>query len=200
MATIVIDPGHGGTDPGAVNGSDYEKTFALDIGLKVRDWLTANTGARVLMTRSTDTTVSLEERVRLANNNGADYFCSIHINAGGGTGFESFIYDGTVSQRTIDAQNTVHAAVMNRIGPKYGVRDRGKKRANFYVLRQTAMPAILLENLFIDTAGDLALLKNAAFIQDLSVAIGSGIAQAFGLRAAGAYQEAAVAGNDSLEE
>jgi N-acetylmuramoyl-L-alanine amidase len=200
MATIVIDPGHGGTDPGAVNGSDYEKTFTLDIGLKVRNWLTANTGARVLMTRSTDTTVSLEERVRLANNNGADYFCSIHINAGGGTGFESFIYDGTVSQRTIDAQNTVHAAVMNGIGPKYGVRDRGKKRANFYVLRQTAMPAILLENLFIDTVGDLALLKNAAFIQDLSVAIGSGIAQAFGLRATGSYQEAAVAGNDSLEE
>lgn len=181
MAKIVIDPGHGGSDPGAVNGGYQEKAYNLDIGLRVRNWLQANTNAQVLMTRTTDATVSLEQRANLANSNGADYFCSIHINAGGGTGFESYIYNGTVSQPTFDAQNRIHASVMNTIGPKYGVRDRGKKRANFYVLRATAMPAILLENLFIDTAADLALLNNSAFIQDLSNAIGAGIAQSYGL-------------------
>ncbi len=181
MPLVVIDPGHGGSDPGAVNGSYQEKNYTLSIGLKVRDYLLANYQTNVLMTRTTDTTVSLASRTNLANSNNADYFCSIHINAGGGTGWESYIYNGTVSQKTINAQNTIHSTVMNAIGSKYGVRDRGKKRANFHVLRETAMSAILLENLFIDHSNDLKLLNNSAFITDLSHAIGEGIAKALSL-------------------
>jgi len=188
MPLIVIDPGHGGSDPGAVNGSYQEKNYTLNIGLKVRDYLLANYQTNVLMTRTTDTTVSLSSRVSLANSNNADYFCSIHINAGGGTGWESYIYDGTVSQKTINAQNTIHNTVMSVIGGKYGVRDRGKKRANFYVLRETAMSAILLENLFIDHATDLSLLNNPTFITDLSNAIGEGIAKALSLSKKILYQ------------
>ena len=132
----------------------------------------ANYQTDVLMTRTSDTTVSLANRTSLANSRNADYFCSIHINAGGGTGWESYIYNGTVSQKTIDARNTLHNTVMSAIGGKYGVRDRGKKRANFHVLRETAMPAVLLENLFIDHSSDLNLLNSATFINDLSKAIG----------------------------
>jgi N-acetylmuramoyl-L-alanine amidase len=188
MPLIVIDPGHGGSDPGAVNGSYQEKNYTLSIGLKVRDYLLANYQTNVLMTRTTDTTVSLSSRVSLANSNNADYFCSIHINAGGGTGWESYIYNGTVSQKTINAQNTIHNTVMSAIGGKYGVRDRGKKRANFYVLRETAMSAILLENLFIDHATDLSLLNNPTFITDLANAIGEGIAKALSLSKKVLYQ------------
>ncbi|GGA33700.1 sporulation-specific N-acetylmuramoyl-L-alanine amidase [Kroppenstedtia guangzhouensis] len=187
---VVIDPGHGGSDSGAVNGSYREKDFTLDIALKVRNYLVNNYDVNILMTRTTDTTVSLTQRTNYANANNADYFASIHINAGGGTGWESYIYNGTVSQFTIHAQNTIHSTVMGVIGPKYGVRDRGKKRANFHVLRESNMPAILVENLFIDTTQDLNLLRNATFIQDLANAIGLGIAQALSLpkKATGLYK------------
>lgn len=182
MVRIVIDPGHGGSDSGATSGGHYEKTFTLDIGLKVRDYLQSHYEAEVLMTRTTDKTVSLKQRTDFANGNNADYFCSIHINAGGGTGWESYIYNGGVSARTIQAQQTIHTKVMQVLASKYSVRDRGKKRANFHVLRETRMPAILLENLFIDTTADLNLLRNNAFITDLAHAIGTGLAQALALK------------------
>lgn len=185
MVKVVIDPGHGGTDPGAVNGSYREKDFTLQIGLKVRDYLLSKYNVEILMTRTTDKTVSLGERTNYANNQNANYFCSIHINAGGGTGWESYIYNGSVSDKTIAAQNTIHSTVMGVIGSKYGVRDRGKKRANFHVLRESRMEAILLENLFIDTTADLNLLKSSAFITDLSNAIGEGIAKALSLSEGG---------------
>jgi N-acetylmuramoyl-L-alanine amidase len=151
----------------------------------------------VVMTRTSDTYPTLSERVALANSKNADYFCSIHINAGGGTGWESYIYDGSVSQKTINCRETIHNHVISVICPKYGVQNRGKKRANFYVLRETNMPAVLLENLFIDSV-DLKLLTNSRFIQDLSNAIGEGIAKALDLPTktlykviAGSYKEAA---------
>lgn len=181
MTKIVIDPGHGGSDSGAVNGNYQEKNFNLSIALKVRDYLQDNYDVNVFMTRTTDKTVSLRQRTDYANNQNADYFCSIHINAGGGTGWESFIYNGAVSDQTKRARNTIHDTVMNVLSSKYGVRDRGKKRANFHVLRETRMSAILMENLFIDTTRDLNLLRNNKFITDLGNAIGEGIAQAFSL-------------------
>lgn len=181
MPLIVIDPGHGGSDSGAVYGNYKEKNYTLSIGLKVRDYLLANYQTNVLMTRTKDTTVSLLERTNLANTRKADFFCSIHINAGGGSGWESYIYNGTVSQKTVNARNTIHNTVMSVIGGKYGVKDRGKKRANFHVLRETIMSATLLENLFIDNSDDLKLLNNPVFITDLSHAIGEGIAKALSL-------------------
>lgn len=181
MTKVVIDPGHGGSDAGAVNGSYREKDFNLSIALKVREYLRSRYDVNVLMTRTTDKTVSLRQRTDYANSQNADYFCSIHINAGGGTGWESFIYNGSVSNRTVQAQNVIHRKVMDVLSSKYDVRDRGKKRANFHVLRETRMSAILLENLFIDTTRDLNLLKNDTFITDLAYAIGEGIADAMSL-------------------
>jgi len=107
------------------------------------------------LSRTTDVYLSLSQRADLANKWGADYFISVHINAGGGTGFESYIYNGSVSSATIAYQN-----VMKAIG---GVKDRGKKRANYAVLRETKMPAILTENLFIDNSSDVAKLKSEQF-------------------------------------
>lgn len=200
MTKIVIDPGHGGSDPGAVYGGHQEKKFNLQIALKVRDYLRDLYEVNILMTRTTDKTVSLRERTDFANSQQADYFCSIHINAGGGSGWESYIYNGTVSDKTIKAQNTIHSKVMSVLSSKYGVRDRGKKRANFHVLRETRMPAILTENLFIDTTRDLNLLTNATFIRDLAHATGEGIAQALSLKPIGNILYRVIAGSFQNKE
>ncbi|SFI88364.1 N-acetylmuramoyl-L-alanine amidase family protein [Thermoflavimicrobium dichotomicum] len=181
MTKLIIDPGHGGNDSGAVHENNQEKNFTLDISQRICDYLQNHYIVDILMTRTTDVYLSLAERTDFANHQQADYFISIHINAGNGTGWESYIWDGPLDQETIDAQNTIHSTIMNRIGPTYGVIDRGKKRANFHVLRETTMPAILLENLFIDSENDLNLLLNDQFIDDLSHAIGEGLAKALSL-------------------
>jgi len=80
VKTIVIDPGHGGKDPGAVGKSIYEKDIALEVALRLRDRLLKYDNYRVLMTRETDVSMSLSNRVDFANESGADLFISIHVN------------------------------------------------------------------------------------------------------------------------
>ena len=93
MTKIFIDPGHGGTDPGAVGNGLQEKNLTLSIATQIRDMLVSEyENVEVRMSRTGDTTLSLTERTNMANSWGADYFLSVHINAGGGTGFESFIH------------------------------------------------------------------------------------------------------------
>ncbi|MDX5475814.1 MAG: N-acetylmuramoyl-L-alanine amidase [Bacillaceae bacterium] len=181
MRTIMIDPGHGGSDPGAVFQSFSEKDFNLNISLLVRDYLQANYEVNVLMTRTTDTTLSLIERTNLANSRNPDFFLSIHNNAGGGTGFESYIFNGTVNNETVNFQRIIHDEIMQRVRDRYNITDRGKKRANFHVLRETRMTALLLEVLFVDNSRDLALLRNGTFVRDVSTAIAIGVARALNL-------------------
>ncbi len=84
MTKIYLDPGHGGNDPGAVGNGLREKDLTLEIGLKVRDILLRNyENVEVRMSRTADTTLSLDQRTNDANTWGADFLISIHINAGG---------------------------------------------------------------------------------------------------------------------
>ncbi|SHE35775.1 N-acetylmuramoyl-L-alanine amidase [Seinonella peptonophila] len=181
MKKVVLDPGHGGNDSGATNGSYQEKDFTLQISLAIRDYLKSQYQADIYMTRTTDQTVSLKERTDYANRLKADFFCSIHVNAGKGTGWEGYIFNGRVPSSTIRYRDMIHHTVIEAIGQKYSVNDRGEKRANFHVLRETQMSSILLENLFIDHSTDIRLLTNRMFIQDLSHAIAIGIAKALHL-------------------
>src|SRR5690606_27360960 len=120
---IMIDPGHGGKDPGAVGNGLKEKDLTLDIAKRIQYILQSEyTGVQVRLTRETDTYLDLSERARMANQWGADLFLSIHINAGGGTGWESFRYS-SASSRTVAYQNVIHPEVIRATG----VRDRGKK-------------------------------------------------------------------------
>ncbi|WP_456273006.1 N-acetylmuramoyl-L-alanine amidase [Bacillus sp. AK031] len=183
MTTIVIDPGHGGNDPGATYRNFQEKNYNLSIALKVRDYLQKNHDVNILMTRTTDTTMSLTERSNFANSRNADFYLSIHNNAAGGRGFESYIYNGSVSQETKNYQTIIHDQIMSSVKQKYGITDRGKKRANFHVLRETEMNALLLEVLFVDNPEDVKLLNNPAFIADVSTAIAKGTAKALSLPA-----------------
>lgn len=175
---IVIDPGHGGTDPGAVANGLKEKDLTLGIAQLVKKYL-GSYQVQVKLTREDDRTLSLSERARLANKWGAGYYISLHINAGGGTGFESFAHHNANSA-AITRQKKLHEVVM-RYFAKYNFVDRGTKRANFAVLRETEMSAVLLENLFIDQAKDANALRNPVFRDGLAQSIAEGLVYALDL-------------------
>jgi len=157
MNKIFIDAGHGGHDPGAVGKRSKEKDNVLKVALRLKILLESY-GHTVRLSRSTDVFIPLSERARLANAWGADYFVSLHDNAATSTvsGFETFIHDGPVQSMTAGFQNAIHNAIIKGIG----IRDRGKKRANFAVLRLTKMPAVLIEYAFISNANDERILIN----------------------------------------
>lgn len=116
-------------------------------------------GHTVKYSRSTDVFLSLTQRTNLANNWGADIFISLHNNAAvskSATGFETFIYNGSVSARTVELQKNVHDTIAKDIG----ISDRGKKRANLAVVRQSKMPALLIEYAFISNTNDEKILIN----------------------------------------
>jgi N-acetylmuramoyl-L-alanine amidase len=196
LKVVIIDPGHGGSDPGAVNKDNYEKKYNLEIAKKIESYLKNNYEVKVLMTRNSDTTVSLDDRTAFANKENADFYLSIHQNSGGGEGFESYVYV-QVSKETKAIQNAIHLETA-KVMQKNNVRNRGQKQANFHVLRETKMPAVLLEVLFIDNEQDAALLKRENFQNELSEAISKGIAQSLLLKGlpkelyaviAGAFEE-----------
>lgn len=174
---IFIDPGHGGSDPGAVANGLREKDLTLAIAKALKKYLEQFEGIEVRLSREDDRFLSLTERTRLANEWGADIFISIHINAGGGTGFETFVFTNA-SSKSVAYQNVIHEEIMKVLD----VADRGKKRANFAVLRTSRMPAILTENLFIDRASDAAKLKDPTFISYVVKGHGEGIVKVFGLK------------------
>jgi N-acetylmuramoyl-L-alanine amidase len=176
---IVLDPGHGGKDSGAVGLNLKEKDLTLSIVRKIGKLLGEYEGVKVLYTRTDDRFLELAERADLANKAAADYFCSVHINATpSGTGFETYVYTDA-SSKSVAYQNVIHPEIYKALGK---VKDRGKKRANYAVLRHTDMPAILTENLFIDNAADNQLLKQEAFIDKVAQGHVDGFSKAFGLK------------------
>jgi N-acetylmuramoyl-L-alanine amidase len=180
MKYIVIDPGHGGKDSGAVGFGLKEKDVVLDIAKRMNHYF-GQYDVTVSLTRWDDRFLELSERAAFANKRKCDFFISLHNNSASASahGFESFIHPnaGTVSQQY---QHTIHAHVMRYLS-RHQIHDRGKKRANFAVVRETSMPALLLENLFISNERENKLLRDAAFLDGLAQSIVEGIAKALGL-------------------
>nr|WP_263327300.1 N-acetylmuramoyl-L-alanine amidase [Neobacillus sp. Marseille-Q6967] len=177
MVKVFIDPGHGGSDPGAVGNGLQEKTLTFQIATTLRDiLLNEYEGVSVLMSRTGDQTVSLSQRTDAANNWGADFYLSIHINAGGGTGFESYVYPG-VAAPTTTYQDIIHEEILKVVE----FANRGEKTANFHVLRESNMPALLTENGFIDNTNDANKLKSSSFLAAIARGHANGIARAFSL-------------------
>lgn len=179
MPLVVIDAGHGGKDPGAVGFGLRESDVTLRFALMLRDELGAYE-VRVHLTRATDVFLELSERAAVANRLGASLFVSPHCNAGGGTGFESYIYT-KAGEATAAIQNAIHGELAAYMA-QHGIRDRGKKRANYAVLRETRMAAVLLELAFIDNEHDNRLLRDDGFLRGAAAAAARGIAKALGLR------------------
>ena len=122
LKKLTIDPGHGGRDPGAVRFI-VEKEYCLKLGLALRDYLLSEYLVDIQMTRTRDVYVSLSERAAKANRFGAELFFSIHINAGGGAGYEDFIWSGAVGNQTVQFRSTIHREVA-RVWEKHGRPNR----------------------------------------------------------------------------
>lgn len=179
---VVIDPGHGGRDPGASGNGIVEKDFNLNMARKVAGYLKQKYVVNVTMTRANDTFIELDERAAIANRINADYFVSIHANASANNqrGFETFVYTGQRGKSTGVMQDAVHAELIACL-EQLGMPDRGKKEADFRVLEKTDMAAILIEYGFVDNAEDAALLKGHT--ETLAALTADGIAKACGLQA-----------------
>lgn len=181
MVKLFIDPGHGGSDSGATGNGLKEKDLTLKIALKMRDKLKDQyKGVSIKLSRTKDTTVSLSNRTTTANQWGADYLISVHINAGGGVGFESYIYNGSYNgkNKTNQLRNKVHQSIIKEVDFK----DRGRKEANFHMLRESNMSAVLTENGFIDSKTDANKLKKDSFLDRIAQGHVSGLANAFQLK------------------
>jgi N-acetylmuramoyl-L-alanine amidase len=201
LPLVAVDAGHGGKDTGAVGilpagtqtglppRSDargrtvlYEKDVTLDVANRLNAWLRVR-GYPTVMTRSTDnaggdvpfTTVraDLSARTRIANQAGAQLFVSIHENSLSATssGTETYhFYYASAAARALAV--SVHQAVVLRLG----LPDRGVRQAGFYVLKNTVMPAILVEGAFVSNPTEALYLAQPTTRQALAEGIGSGIA------------------------
>jgi N-acetylmuramoyl-L-alanine amidase len=170
---VLIDPGHGGKDPGAIGiGGVREKDVILPIGRRIAAILQQN-GVQAVLTRDSDYFVTLPGRVQLAERANADVFVSIHANAIGPgrpdvSGLEVYYYDSGLGLARI---------VHNNILQSLNVRDRGVRRARFYVLRKSSMPSILVETGYLTGREDIAKLRTSAYQNQMAEAIARGILQ-----------------------
>ena len=172
--TVVIDPGHGGRDPGAIGlGGLQEKRVVLSISAEVAKILRQR-GFNVVMTRSGDSFVSLSGRVQKAENSNANVFVSIHANAVGGNktqvnGMETFYFSSGYRLALSIHRNIVRGVTI--------ARNRGVKQARFYVLRKTSMPAAMVEVGFVTGSVDNRNINSASYRQKMAEAIADGITE-----------------------
>jgi len=172
--SVVIDPGHGGPDPGAIGiGGIRETDVVLEVS-KIVENLLSERGVKVRLTRKNEVDLDLPPRVSFANNTDADIFVSIHANASRGkrrdiNGLETFYYRGwrgRLLARNIQKQ-------ILRVSP--GSPDRGVKQGRFYVIKNTMMPAVLVEIGFLTGRLDARRLEKITHRKRLAYAIAKGI-------------------------
>lgn len=193
--TVVLDPGHGGHDNGASSQWGSEKNFTLDVALATRREL-IKAGFRVELTRATDTYVSLDERVNIANRFPHAVFVSIHFNSSaGGFGIETFalapegvtsnmfteqhVSAADVARHAGNAQDehnialtaSIHAMVLSHLA----AFDRGVKHSRFHVLRDVKIPAVLVEGGFLSSPSEGQKIATSYYRQRLGAAIAQGI-------------------------
>ena len=148
------------------------------LALKVAERLD---GVKVQLTRERDTYVSLSDRVALSKRAEPDLFLSLHANAGGGRGFESFIYRGLgAMDPAVKMQEALHKSIMAALG-RWQTVDRGKKKAAFYVLKYNRCPAVLIESLFLDNVREAGIWREPVFADTLAGGVVKGIEAALGV-------------------
>lgn len=182
---ITLDPGHGGSDPGAIGASGLkEKQITLEISMRVKELLEKE-GANVYMTRTTDKDVyapnasdraELQARVNVAEKHNSDLFLSLHINSSVNKsvgGFSSYYYPKT------DNDLKIAKAIQDKFAKNFGVDNLGVRQANFYVVKRCSMPATLLEMCFISNPKEEKLMKSKWFQKKTARLIVEGVKNYF---------------------
>ena len=171
---VLIDPGHGGLDPGAIGiGGLRESDVVLEVSKIVKKFLSEK-GVKVRLTRNKELDLDLPPRVSFANKTDADIFVSIHANASRGkrrdiNGLETFFYrgwKGRLLAKRIQKQ-------ILKVSP--GSPDRGVKQGRFYVIKNTKMPAVLVEIGFLTGRLDARRLEKPVHRKRIAFAIAKGI-------------------------
>ncbi|MDB6065482.1 MAG: Cell wall hydrolase/autolysin [Pedosphaera sp.] len=196
VKTIVIDPGHGGKDPGFENGSHQEKKYTLLLAQELCDQL-KRAGFNASLTRTTDTKIELPERPDIARRRGADLFISLHWNSVGGSknevkGVQTFcltppgasssnaggeiIDAGAKPGNLNNAKNMFLAYELQKsLLKNLGTQDRGVRRARFAVLCPAEMPAVLIEGGFMSHPTESKRIYDPAYRRDMARAIVEGV-------------------------
>ena len=173
---VVIDAGHGGDDIGAQVKSLKEKALALQTATLVKQYLHAR-GFRVILTRSRDVFLPLEKRTAIANDTKSKLFVSIHFNAYKSPqphGIEIYYYNKGAKWRANASKRLADLVLRNMIEAT-GAKNRGVKAGNFHVIRETNMPAILVEGGFITNPSEYTNLTEKAYVEKMARSIAKGI-------------------------
>lgn len=179
---IVIDPGHGGTNPGAVKYGMRESDNNLAVSLKVKELL-ENYGAEVIMTRETDQSVAkeglalkeeLQARIDIANAQNADVFVSLHTNSNPNTDIA-----GAMTFYSNDTSKKLADNIQKSLIGHTNAADKGIEKENFYVLRNNEIPAVLVEMGFITNKKEAIKLNSDAYRDDLASGIANGLIDYF---------------------
>ena len=177
---IVIDPGHGGEDYGTksiLKPCVYEKTLTLRTAKLVYNFLLKK-GYEVRLTRNKDIFIPLLERVRLANNCKAKLFVSIHYNAASNkqaSGIEVFYYKDVRDKIRTFRSERLAKNILTKMIIATKAPSRGVKRGNFAVIRETTMPAVLVEAGFLTNRAEAIRLKDPNYLKFLAFSIALGI-------------------------
>ena len=197
LKTIVLDPGHGGRDPGNMEGRRQEKQFTLSFAKELSELL-AKAGFKVSLTRQSDSFIELPERASIARRRGADLFLSLHFNSADGSGgsavkgAETYCMTpvrasstnargegagaGAYPGNRYDAKNMLLAYQLQKaITEKAGAEDRGVKRARFWVLRDAEMPSALIEAGFMTNPADAKRIYDPVLRRQVAQAVVEGV-------------------------
>lgn len=178
---IVIDPGHGGTDEGAKVGSFIEKKITLKLAQATKQALEFR-GYKIRMTRAKDEYISLAQRVDLASLVKAKLFVSLHCNSSPHNkdvhGVEIFYHDSKDTKKA-NASKRLASQTLHCFLQQTGAHSRGVKKGNFYVIRETSMPAILVEIGFLTHVDERIKLADEDYLEKIAHGIATSIDRYF---------------------
>ncbi|MGG6312006.1 N-acetylmuramoyl-L-alanine amidase [Paenibacillus macerans] len=176
LKTVVLDAGHGGSDPGAISVTKKkEKDFNLAVVLKVQQLLQNDPNINLVLTRTGDTYPTLQDRVKVAENAGADIFISVHANSGSATA------SGVETYYTRSESKSLANVMHKHLVQASGLADRKVRTQSLHVTRETTMPAVLLECGYLSNKSDDALLATDEYRNKVAQGIVDGIKEYLGL-------------------
>jgi N-acetylmuramoyl-L-alanine amidase len=173
---IILDPGHGGTDEGAQVRGILEKKITLRTSYLTKNHL-EEMGYKVILTRARDGFISLSRRVEIANRRKPALFISVHFNASVNPiakGIEVFYPNSKQKERSLNSKKLANCILFELIDQTEGT-SRGVKLGNFQVIRETQMPAVLIEAGFITNGDERNLLRTEAYLDRIAKGIAQGI-------------------------